>query len=120
MPDGLPPDKIAIGFVVTNALMRMVDAATTGNTEGYNNIVNFLDNMLVQYKDDQYDKEMRVADKLGPDARPAKVFRILMKLMQRSNFVPIKYYDGELVIDMEEEEKLGDEVDEKAGRAGKK
>ena len=107
----LPGDKVAVGFIVTHTLMKMMEAAARKDTPSYVNLSIFLDNFIVQYKDSQYQKEMEELKKknkpLGSEDHANELLRITMKLLQRSNFMPIKFYDGQLVI----EEGSKDEVE---------
>lgn len=133
-------DKVGVGYITTQTLMKMMEASACGEWSSYVNLMSFLDNFLVQYKDDQYDKEMERAGFLVKlkDPKTGKfmqkqgggyiyvksqnhldkpeeahtVLRILMKLMQRSNFMPIRVYEGDLYVDVSVEKDMEGEDSE--------
>ena len=113
---GLPADKVAVGFIVTQTILKMMDARAKGDSQSYGNLVVFLDNFIVQYKDAQYDKELKsITPKDGRLPASDDLLRVTMKLLQRSNFMPIKTYDGQLIIDSEQESELIEEENDHVG-----
>lgn len=113
---GLPADKVAVGFIVTQTILKMMDLRAKGDSQSYSNLVIFLDNFIVQYKDRQYDEELkRITPKDGRLPAPDDLLRVTMKLLQRANFMPIKTYDGQLIIDSEQESELKERDDDHAG-----
>ena len=102
----LPADKVAVGYIVTNTLLEMMRCAARKDDESYRNLIVFLDSLIVQYKDKKYDAEI-AGEKAKFGTVPIdSVFRIVMRLMQRCNFMPVKTYDGQLIVDMEAEENV--------------
>lgn len=116
---GLPTDKVAVGYIVTQTLLDMKDALKTENAGSYVSLAMFLDNFIVQYKDQIYDRDMARSGLRGLStmtvAQANDLLRITMKLLQRSNFMPVKAYDGQLIVDIQGEGTLKEDDNDDAG-----
>lgn len=128
-----PTDKVQVGYITTQVILKMMEAAGRDDWKSYMNLMSFLDYFISQYKDSIYEKEMArlgfmvilkddkgkpvqkqgggyvyVKNSKNPIDKPGEaneVFSILMRLMQRSNFMPIKVYEGDLYVDVDKEKK---------------
>lgn len=128
-----PTDKVQVGYITTQTLLKMMEAAGKNDWASYVNLMSFLDYFISQYKDSIYEKEMSrlgfmvvLKDEKGKPVQKQgggyvyiknpknpvdnrleanEVLAILMRLMQRSNFMPIKVYEGDLYVDINREKK---------------
>ena len=135
-----PTDKVQVGWITTQILMKIVDAVAKNDATSYMNLVSVMDKILICYKDTQYDREMEQTglmvklmdmktkkpvtkqggsfvyvrnptnSSINKQSEADSVLVILMKLMQRSNFMPIKVYEGDLYVDTEKEKDLTEDV----------
>lgn len=111
----MPTDKVAVGWIVTQTLIDLKDALKKNQLSEYIALITFLDNFIVQYKDKIYENDIKKADLRGVQinniGKANDLLRITMKLLQRSNFMPIKTYEGGLVVDIDAEAELKPEDD---------
>ena len=122
-------DQVPLGAIITKYIQDLEEAEKVGNWEVYVRLVQGLDRFMVQYKDKQYDKEIREIPDAKIDAKGRLTFsnspkhaqsdlqmvfglyRILVRMIQRSGFTPIRVYEGEMTIDMGKEAAIKDAPD---------
>ena len=118
-------DKVNLPFIVEKYLTDIEVAQMNGKEEEYKRLVEGLDGLLAQFKDEEYTKSIGKVPGIRLDSAgkatlskeqntleiTKHIYRILMSLLQRAGFMPIRSYEGELTIDLKEEEKYAENDD---------
>lgn len=120
----IPIDKIPIGILAFRFISNTIDVLRDNRIESFVSLVNHFDDFIVQYKDDKYEDDMKKlnerikARKSFPDKAQQDslndaraVFRIIMMLLQRQGFMPVKTYEGDLLVDLKYEKDLEEDVE---------